>query len=255
MQCPKHKKNMNRAQKRWCCSKRDCNKEFLLLHQSIFANSKIDPNQILQIFYLRLANVPSTSIQLITGHSSATIAQYLSDFRGLLAGSIYNNLQMIGGKGIVVEIDETLISRRKNPWTSKDGVWVFGGVERTGEKRMFSEMVPDRTSKTLLESIKRNIHPDSTIISDCWTAYKSIGKKLKMDHMTVDHSKNFKDPITGAHTNHAEAMWYALKRKIPNSERIPEKIDNYIFEFMWRHQNENRIWEAFLECLAEVSYI
>ena len=120
---------------------------------------------------------------------------------------------------------------------------------------MFSEMILGRTSRTLLESIKKNIYPGSIIISDCWAAYESIGTKLKMDHVTVDHSKNFKDAITGAHTNHAEAMWYALKRKIPNNERNPDKIDNYIFEFMWRRQNKNNVWEAFLKCLVDVSYI
>ena len=76
-----------------------------------------------------------------------------------------------------------------------------------------------------------------------------------MDHLTVDHSKNFKDPITQAHTNHAEGTWNGLKQKIPDKERIPEKIDNYIFEFIWRRQNKNKIWKAFLECLATISYI
>ena len=249
MICPKHKVNINKNDKRWRCTKRDCNKQFSVLHQPIFANSKIEPNQILQIMYLKLANVPSTSIQLLTGHLSATIAQYMSIFREIIADLVNQNIQMIGGEGIIVEINETLVSRKKNPWISKQG------VERTGKKRMFSEMILGRTSRTLLESIKRNIHPGSIIISDCWAAYESIGTKLKMDHVTVDHSKNFKDAITGAHTNHAEAMWYALKRKIPNNERNPDKIDNYIFEFMWRRQNKNNAWEAFLKCLVDVSYI
>ena len=113
MICPKHKVNMNKNDKRWRCTKRDCNKQFSVLHQSIFANSKFEPNQILQIMYLKLANVPSTSIQLLTGHLSATIAQYMSIFREIIAGSVNQNIQMIGGEEIIVEINETLVSRKK----------------------------------------------------------------------------------------------------------------------------------------------
>jgi len=40
-----------------------------------------------------------------------------------------------------------------------------------------------------------------------------------MQHKTVDHSKNFKDPITGAHTNNIESLWSKIKPKIPNIDR------------------------------------
>jgi len=115
-------------------------------------------------------------------------------------------------------------------------------------------MVPDRKAKTLLDIIQKCIHPGSTIISDCWSAYKFISKRLKIDHMTVGHSKTFKNPESGAHTNHIEGTWHDLKEKIPNNERIPEKIDNCIFEFMWKRQNQNNLWEALLGCLANTTY-
>jgi hypothetical protein len=38
---------------------------------------------------------------------------------------------MIGGEGIVVEIDESKFGHRKyNVGRAVDGVWIFGGVER-----------------------------------------------------------------------------------------------------------------------------
>ena len=72
--------------------------------------------------------------------------------------------------------------------------------------------------------------------------------------MTVDHSKTFKDPITGAHTNHIEGTWHALKQKIPKIDHNPKKVDDYIFEFMWKRQNKNNLWNQLIECLASTSY-
>ena len=75
-----------------------------------------------------------------------------------------------------------------------------------------------------------------------------------MGHMTVDHSKNFKDPLTGAYTNTIEVTWHDIKMKIPNRERIIEKIDNYLFESIRKRENKNDKWSALLKCLAKISY-
>jgi hypothetical protein len=254
MECPKHKRKMSKGKKVWRCTKLYCNKEISLLYQSFFADSKIDPNKVMLIMYLKLANTLSTSIQMITGHSSATVSKVLAKFRNLVTEDVKDRVEIIGGDGIEVEIDETLISKKKNPWTLKNGIWVFGGVERTTQRRFFAEVAPDRKHNTLFEVIKRNIHPGSIIISDCWSSYRTINKVLRMDHMTIDHSKNFRDPDTGAHTNTIEGTWHGLKLKIPNLERKVEKLDEYIFEFIWRRQNENNLWNALLQCLAKTFY-
>jgi ISXO2-like transposase domain len=254
LKCPKHKKIMSRYGCLWHCTKYGCSKKFSILKDSFFADSKLKVNIIMYMIYLKLTNTPSSAIKTITGHSSATVALWLEKYRQLISHDILTDKKMIGGVGITVEIDETLISRRRNPWTQKTGVWVFGGIERTEEKHVFAEMVPDRTKKTLLKLIKDNIRPGSIIISDSWAAYNDIKNALQMDHMTVDHSKHFKNPENGAHTNNIESSWNILKKNIPNCERIPEKVDNYIFEFIWKRQNKNNIWETFIKCLAETSY-
>jgi len=209
---------MIRYSKTWRCKNKKC-PQVSIFQNSFFAESKIEPNQVMLILHMKLINTPSTSIQLFTGHSSSTIATYLKKYRELLAFDIKDMDIKIGGENIEVEIDKTLISRKKSPWTGKDGVWVFGGIERTREKNMFAIMVPDRTRETLYSKIEQFIKPGSIIISDCFSSYKRINKKFKMQHKTVDHSKNFKDPITGAHTNNIESLWSKIKPKIPNIDR------------------------------------
>ena len=73
--------------------------------------------------------------------------------------------------------------------------------------------VPDRTKITLLPIIQQYIRPGTTIISDEWKAYHDIGTiPGGYTHQTVNHSKNFVDPVTGAHTQAIEGHWSCTKR-------------------------------------------
>jgi hypothetical protein len=90
---------------------------------------------------------------------------------------------------------------------------VFGGVERGNVKNMFFVAVPNRTQETLLEYILQYIQPATTIISDCWKA-TTLSNQLGFNHLTVNHSRFLKDPITGAHTNLIEGTWMHVKRSL-----------------------------------------
>ena len=51
-----------------------------------------------------------------------------------------------GGEGIIVEIDETKVAKRKyHEGHRVKGVWVIGGVERTDTRNFFAMRVPDRS--------------------------------------------------------------------------------------------------------------
>jgi len=86
---------------------------------------------------------------------------------------------------------------------------VFGGVEReSGET--FLVPVPDRTTDTLMTIIRDWIEPGSTVISDSWAAYHDLGAQ-GYTHQTVNHSIQFVDPTTVAHTNTTESTWRSAK--------------------------------------------
>ena len=83
----------------------------------------------------------------------------------------------------------------------RSGKWIFGGVCReTGE--CFLSIVPDRGENTLLPILQKYVEKETAILSDCWKGYFNIEKlNSNYDHWTVNHSKYFKDPVTGVHTN------------------------------------------------------
>lgn len=75
----------------------------------------------------------------------------------------------------------------------------------------FLQRVENRTAETLLPLIQQWVVPGARIHSDCWAAYNGLAQ-LGYRHETVNHRENFRDPITGATTNHVEAFWSRIKR-------------------------------------------
>ena len=92
--------------------------------------------------------------------------------------------------------------------------------------------VPDRSQDTLLPIIKEWILPGTTIISDYWRSYCCLERE-GYKHLRVNHSLNFKDPETGAHSNNIESSWRAAKAITTSSGRrkshIPGNLARYMF--------------------------
>jgi hypothetical protein len=68
----------------------------------------------------------------------------------------------------------------------------------------------NRSAETLIGLIKKWILPGTTIISDCWAAYISLHEE-GYTHFTVNHSFEFVDETTGAHTDTIECTWKQVK--------------------------------------------
>ncbi|XP_072750620.1 uncharacterized protein [Anoplolepis gracilipes] len=124
----------------------------------------------------------------------------------LLTGSIFagRHSEKLGGPGRIVEIDEAKIGYRKyNRGRLLKGQWIFGEYEPNSKKVIIP--VEDRMEKTLLACIKEWIMPRTTIMSDCWKSYNCLDNE-DFQHLTVNHSYNFVDSQTGAHTQNIERV-------------------------------------------------
>jgi transposase-like protein len=77
--------------------------------------------------------------------------------------------------------------------------------------------VEDRSQRTLLQIIKDNIKPGTTIISVYWKAYDCLDQE-GFESLKVNHSLNFVDPDSGAHTNTIESTRRALKSLFQSTE-------------------------------------
>jgi transposase-like protein len=136
-----------------------------------------------------------------------------------------------------VEIDESKFGKRKyNRGHRVGGVWVVGGVERNTEaKNGFAVPVLARSAPVLLLLIKRFVHPQSIILTDCWKGYSEEDlASIGMVHDTVNHSRNFVDPVSGVHINTIEGTWNAIKRQISYAQRRLPLIGPNLMYYWWR---------------------
>uniref|UniRef100_A0A914QWH8 ISXO2-like transposase domain-containing protein n=1 Tax=Panagrolaimus davidi TaxID=227884 RepID=A0A914QWH8_9BILA len=216
---------------------------------TFFSQSKLHLCQIMELIYYTLLQTPQNSIKEITGYANGTLVDWQSFIREVLKNYYYDKVQPLGGIGEVVEIDESKFGRRKYHKGHKvDGIWIWGGLERSSGRVVMCP-VQHRDKRTLHALIKRWIKPGTTVISDCWSAYNGI-EEYGMQHLTVNHSKNFKDPVTGACTNRIESSWRHAKAALPQYSRkksnIRSRLSVYFFMKDCKVNKYNRM-EKFME--------
>lgn len=186
--------------------------------------------------------------------STETMTNWKNYLREVCADSLIKNPMIIGGPEMVVEIDESCFSKRKyNVGKMYPQQWVFGGICRE-TKECFIYAVPNRNEKTLLHCIKESIRPGSIIMSDMWKAYSKIEKipGMHLKHFTVNHSENFVNPITGAHTQSIESLWASAKRRNKIEAGTNRALlDSYLCEFMWRKRHAGE--DLFKVILKDIS--
>ena len=72
-------------------------------------------------------------------------------------------------------------------------------------------------------------------------------------HVSVNYSKNFVDPDSGAHTNTVEGVWALVKKKLKwMCGTLYEYIPSYLDEFTWfRNFRKDQAFEQLLKYIAE----
>ena len=247
--------SVTRTQKQWRCTKKSCSKKVSVLLNSFFAKSRLKCNEILLIAYLWLSKAIYSAILDTTGHSTVTVTGFMKSCHELITETLDAEDEMIGGPGIVVEIDESKFGKRKyRRGHAVEGVWVFGGIERMDEKRAFVEIAEDKTAATLLNAITRHVREGSIIYSDLWSSYVNINRDLGFEHFTVNHSENFVDPETGTHTNTIEGYWNDLKLRISPRARTKDGACGHLFEAIWRKKHEKNLSRGLIETFKVIKF-
>lgn len=239
----------------WRCSSRLCNKKTSVREGSWFFGSHLLLEQAVKLTYYWVYELPGDFIsrELKIG-SDHTIVDWKNFAREVCLCILKQDSERIGGPGKHVEIDESKFGKRKYHRGKRvDGVWVFGGIERES-KKCFFEVVEDRSANTLIPIIKKFVEPGTIILSDCWKAYSSL-KSEGYQHLTVNHSIEFKNKETGACTNLIESTWNAVKKSLPKTGTQKQHYDSYLIEYCIRKKylkEANDKFLTFLELIKRV---
>jgi len=120
-----------------------------------------------------------------------------------------------------VEIDESYfggVRKGKRGRGATGKVVVFGMLKRHG--KVFTVVVENTKTKTLMNEIARKIKPDSIVYSDAYHSYDALDVS-EFHHHRINHSEMFVDEKN--HINGIENFWDQAKRVLRKYNGIDKK--------------------------------
>mgnify|MGYP000600199859 FL=1 len=165
------------------------------------------------------------------GVNTKTAAYYFHRLRGIIAQQLEAEASTVFDGEI--EVDESYFGghRKGNRGRGAGGkVPVFGLLKRGG--KVYTKVISDASSATLIPIIERKIVPDSIVYSDCWRAYNALDI-AEFKHYRINHSKLFADK--GNHINGIENFWNQAKRHMRKFNGVPRAhFELFLKECEWR---------------------
>ena len=148
---------------------------------------------------------------------------------------------MIGGPGVVVEVDETFVGGLSNAKTKgrsphgKAIVVIAVEAHERGAGRVRLGRVKDTTAETLIDYVLANVKRGSIIHTDGLTSYNDIGK-YQYTHVVTNMSDR-DTPAAHVAMPHAHRVASLLKRWLLGTHQggmSREQLDYYLDEYVFR---------------------
>ena len=112
-------------------------------------------------------------------------------------------------------------------------VAVFGLLKRNG--KVYTVVVPNAQSATLLPIIREKVKPDSIVYTDTFRSYDVLDVS-EFSYFRINHSTHFAENHN--HINGIENFCNQAKRHLRKFNRIPkEHFELYLKECEWRFNN------------------
>lgn len=227
--------------------------------KSLF-NTKLNVLKHVQTIYLLFSGATYKQLKWWCGISNTTIFAIKTKLRECYNNYISRRPISIGGPGVLVEVDETVLSRRgviSNPTTLQDEiadtVWVLGAIDQN--KNFFVKKVENRRIVTLSRALEGVILVGSILRSDGHPSYPEVAKNLSVVHHVVNHSLGFVAP-DGSHTNNIEGFWAHLKSEMRRENGVKrDNIDIWIDEYIFKRRflkdiTQKEFSDIFIEILT-----
>lgn len=137
-----------------------------------------------------------------------------------------------------VEADESYfggVRKGKRGRGAGGKVAVFGLLKRGG--KVYTAIVPNARTETLLPIIQERVCPDSIVYTDAFRAYNALDVS-EFHHRRINHSLRFAEH--GNHINGIENFWNQAKRHLRRFNGIKqENFHWFLKECEWRFNGGN----------------
>ncbi|MBS9440380.1 IS1595 family transposase [Photorhabdus heterorhabditis] len=181
---------------------------------------------------LFVAGATARTAAELVGINKTTSAYYFHRLRVLIADYVDEH-SMFEGE---VEIDESCFGGKrkgKRGRGSAGKVPVFGLLKRSA--KVYTRLIPNAKSDTLIPIITAKIKPDSLVYTDNF-ASDDVLDVSDFKHYRINHSTEFVDAKNGQNPiNGIENFWNQAKRHMRKFNGIPkEHFELFLKECEWR---------------------
>jgi transposase-like protein len=227
----------------------ECREQFTVTVGTVFERSKIPLSKWLAALFLMVSSKKGVSAHQVHRLLGISYKSTWFMMHRLREAMRVGGLAPMGGKGSIIEADETFIGRRKGveakPGWVKHKHTVLTLVERGGSARSFH--IDEATKENIIPIVHANLDRESHLMTDEARRYESIGKEFSA-HSVVDHSREeygYTDRLTGAkvNTNTVEGYYSIFKRGMKGVyQHCSEKhLHRYLAEFDFRYSNRSAL--------------
>ena len=233
------------------CTSKNCRNRMSIRLDSWISQSKISLKTFIIILACWVNKFNLRTTAEFAGVSEKTSRNYFKIFREIAEKEYrLDILRKPLGDG-AVQIDESQFFKAKyniGTGLSRDEIWLFGEID-SETLRIVVEICDDRKAETLIPIITSTVRPFSTIFSDQWKAYNTLSY-YGFNHYTVNHSRNFVEPNTGANTQKIEGTWNIIKQFLDkNGLKDRNNLELYVHEWCFRRNIDNtfdKCWKAII---------
>jgi transposase len=193
--------------------------------------SKYKQSRLIELF---VAGATARTASSLVGVNKTTASYYFQRLRQLIYDHS-EHLELLEGE---VEVDESYFGGRRKGKRGRGAagkVPVFGLLKRNG--KVFSVIIPDAKTGTLMPIIRQQVKPDSIVYTDIWRSYNALDIS-EFKHYRINHSKLFANERN--HINGIENFWNQAKRHMRKFNGIPRSYFHlFLKECEWRFNNSD----------------
>lgn len=181
---------------------------------------KIDAYKQSKLLEMFVAGVPARRAAELADVNRHSATLFYHKIRQMIACELEDESPFDGE----VEVDESYFGgyRKGNRGRGAAGkVPVFGILKRGG--KVYTKVINDASSATLIPIIEHKVLPDSIVYSDSWTAYNALDVS-DFHHQRINHSIEYVDGGNRRnHINGIENFWNQAKRHLRKYNGIPKE--------------------------------